>query len=240
MVSANALANSQRAFQSLGLVVVDEQHKFGVNQRANLRNQDETTPQYLVMTATPIPRTISMTVYGDLDVSTLRSAAAEDGKATGSSPINSYLGDESNRDEWWAFFRKKLDEGRQGYVVAPQVDSGKSETASVEALFEALTNGPLEAYRLDLLHGRQKSDEKLRIMHAFARGHTQVLVATSVVEVGIDVPNASVMTIESAERWLRCTDPDGRLFSLLCMVCVLSGSYLLFSADPQPEPLYVG
>jgi len=195
VVGTQALANAELDFQKLGLIVIDEQHKFGVRQRAAVRSVDDVDPHYLVMTATPIPRTISMTLYGDLDVSTLQSDPQR------VRTVHSYLGEEKQRESWWEFFRKKLREGRQGYVIAPLVESETSHLASVERLFEELTNGPLEAFRVDLLHGRLKSDEKLQIMHAFTRGHTQVLVATSVVEVGVDVPNATVMTVESAERF---------------------------------------
>ena len=195
VVGTNALASAELEFNNLALVVIDEQHKFGVRQRANVRSVDGGDPHYLVMTATPIPRTISMTLYGDLDISTLQSHQEKEQN------LNTYFGSESQRDQWWDFFRKKLNEGRQGYVVAPQVDSVSGELATAESLFEMLTNGPLHEFRVDLLHGRLKSEEKLQIMHAFARGNTQVLVATSVVEVGVDVPNATVMTIESAERF---------------------------------------
>lgn len=194
LVGTQALTNLDCQFKNLGLVVIDEQHKFGVRQRALVRSTGQ-DPHYLVMTATPIPRTISMTLYGDLDVSTLEIDSTRERK------VNSYLGSDALRDKWWQFFCEKLDEGRQGYVVAPYVESGDKEVASVESLYEALANGPLEAYRIDILHGKQKTDEKLQIMHAFSRGHTQVLIATSVVEVGIDVPNATVMTIDDAERF---------------------------------------
>ncbi len=195
VIGTNALASADLEFEKLGLVVIDEQHKFGVRQRAQVRSVGGGDPHYLVMTATPIPRTISMTLYGDLDVSTLAARPESANK------LHTYFGSEHQRDQWWDFFRKKLSEGRQGYVIAPLVASEEQDLASVEHLFEALTNGPLEEFRVDLLHGRLKSEEKLQIMHAFARGHTQVLVATSVVEVGVDVPNATVMTIESAERF---------------------------------------
>ncbi|HAY79073.1 MAG TPA: ATP-dependent DNA helicase RecG, partial [Planctomycetaceae bacterium] len=175
--------------------VIDEQHKFGVRQRAALKDV-ALAPHSLVMTATPIPRTVSMTLFGDLDVSTIRVSPS------GRQPVNTYVSADERRAQWWEFFRKKLREGRQGYVVAPLVDEVQdSEVGSVEQLFETLSNGELEAFRLDLLHGRMTSVEKEAAMQSFANGETQVLVATTVVEVGIDVPNATLMTIESGERF---------------------------------------
>ncbi len=195
VVGTHALLSSGPAFADLGLVVIDEQHKFGVRQRSALRASGN-NPHYLVMTATPIPRTVAMTAFGDLDVSTLEKPTARQ------QPVNTYLGNEESRESWWEFVRKKLREGRQAFVVAPLVQSDDdSKVSSAEALLEHLSNGPLEEFRIDLLHGRQKSAEKDAVMLGFQRGLTQVLVATSVIEVGINVPNATVMTIESAERF---------------------------------------
>ena len=195
VVGTHAVINHQVAFEKLGLVVIDEQHKFGVRQRAALK-EAALAPHSLVMTATPIPRTVSMTMFGDLDVSTIRVSPA------GRQPVNTYVSAEERRSQWWDFFRKKLREGRQGYVVAPLVDESQDgEIGSVEQVFETLSNGELEAFRLDILHGRMSSSEKEAAMQAFANGDTQVLVATTVVEVGIDVPNATLMTIESGERF---------------------------------------
>ncbi len=195
VVGTQAVASSSVEFHKLGLAVIDEQHKFGVKKRASLR-QTGHDPHYLVMTATPIPRTVLMTLFGDLDVSTL-----EKPQGVGN-VVNTYIGNEQSREEWWKFFSSKIAQGRQGYVVAPLVDAGDdSQLESAERLFESLTNGPLEAFRLDVLHGRQSADEKNAALLAFANGETQVIVATGVVEVGIDVPNATMMTIESAERF---------------------------------------
>ena len=201
LIGTQALVQSQLEFKSLALAIVDEQHKFGVSQRAMLRQQT-LDPHYLVMTATPIPRTIAMTAFGDLDVTTLKYGSNR------KSEVHTYLGEESRREQWWEFFRQKLREGRQGYVVAPLV-TGESRDllnrrtgyASAEALFESLVNGPLADFRVDIVHGRQTPEEKDAALLSFARGHTQVLVATTVIEVGIDVPNATLMTIESAERF---------------------------------------
>ena len=175
--------------------MIDEQHKFGVRQRASLKQSGE-DPHYLVMTATPIPRTMSMTLFGDLDVSTLQRTSGIGQR------VNTYLGQESARDQWWKFVGKKLREGRQAFIVAPLVESDdETQLNSAEKMFESLANGPLEAFRLDVLHGRQSPEQKDEVMAKFTAGKTQAIVATGVVEVGIDVPNATVMTIESAERF---------------------------------------
>ena len=194
VIGTQAVVASQLAFHKLGLVVIDEQHKFGVKQRALLK-QSGHDPHYLVMTATPIPRTVSMTLFGDLDTSVLDRTSGIGQK------VNTYLGHEHSRDQWWEFFRKKLCEGRQGFVVAPLVDTDDESLSSAERLFESLSNGPLADFRLDVLHGKQSHEVKDAAMTDFVSGKTQVIIATGVVEVGIDVPNATVMTIESAERF---------------------------------------
>jgi ATP-dependent DNA helicase RecG len=148
------------------------------------------------MTATPIPRTVAMTAFGDLDVSVLRAGPAS------RQTVHTYLGLESERERWWEFFRKKLREGRQGYVVSPFVQSSdRDDVASVQQMFEALANGELADFRLDLIHGKMTAAEKEVAMDNFQQGETQVLLATSVVEVGVDVANATVMTIEGGERF---------------------------------------
>jgi ATP-dependent DNA helicase RecG len=195
VVGTHALLADEVVLPKLGLVVIDEQQKFGVGQRAALR-QAGLNPHYLVMTATPIPRTISMTAFGDLDVSILRTPPA------GRAAVHTYLGADSERGRWWDFFRGKLREGRQGYVVSPFVESGDpDEIASVQQMFESLSNGELADFRLDLIHGKLGAAEKEAAMRDFQAGKTQVLLATSVVEVGVDVPNATVMTIEGGERF---------------------------------------
>ena len=195
VIGTHAVVASKLDFNKLGLVVIDEQHKFGVKQRALLK-QSGHDPHYLVMTATPIPRTVSMTLFGDLDTSVLARTSGIGQK------VNTYLGHEHSREQWWEFFRKKLREGRQGFVVAPLVNADdESELGSAERLFESLSNGPLEEFRLDVLHGKQSPEDKDAAMADFVSGKTQVIVATGVVEVGIDVSNATVMTIESAERF---------------------------------------
>ncbi|MCC9604840.1 ATP-dependent DNA helicase RecG [Blastopirellula sp. JC732] len=195
LVGTQAMIAGEIEFKQLGLVVIDEQHKFGVRQRGLLRGAG-LDPHYLVMTATPIPRTIAMSLFGDLDVSSIREAPP------GRQPVHTYIGTEEEREKWWEFFRKKLREGRQGYVVAPLVDeSSSADSASAEQLLETLSNGELEEFRLGLLHGRMSAEEKEETMRRFHDAEIQVLVSTSVIEVGVDVPNAVVMTIEGGERF---------------------------------------
>ncbi len=193
VVGTQAIAQESVRFHRLGLVVIDEQHKFGVRQRAALKEAG-TEPHYLIMTATPIPRTIAMTLFGDLDVSVIKELPP------GRKPVKTYLATPDQRSQWWEFFRRKLCEGRQGYVVVPLVE--ESEAAgprSVEATYEDLQAGELREFRLAAVHGRMPTLEKEAVMGRFYRHEIDVLICTSVVEVGIDVPNATVMTIENAE-----------------------------------------
>ena len=199
-LGTQAILQADVEFDKLALVVIDEQHKFGVKQRATLR-QAGLNPHYLVMTATPIPRTVAMTQFGDLDVSTIADSPP------GRQKVHTYLAQDDRREKWWEFFGKKLREGRQGYVIAPLVegsddgDGDEPPLASLEQVYESLANGPLEAFRLGLVHGRMSAAEKDAAMEAFRSGQTQVLVATTVVEVGVDVPNATLLTIEGGERF---------------------------------------
>lgn len=193
VIGTHAILNEQVEFAKLGLVVIDEQHKFGVRQRAKLRGA-AMAPHYLVMTATPIPRSMTMTIFGDLDVSTIRDAPP------GRQPVKTYLAGDEQRSKWWDFLSRKLHEGRQAYVIAPLVDAVEDdERTGVTELYQRLANGPLAAFRLGLMHGRMSAEEKESAMAAFASGRTQVLVATTVVEVGVDVPNATLMTIEDGQ-----------------------------------------
>jgi ATP-dependent DNA helicase RecG len=195
VVGTQAVIQEDVEFGKLGLVVIDEQHRFGVRQRAVLKHSGP-DPHYLVMTATPIPRTMTLAVFGDLDVSTLRDSPP------GRQQVYTYLADEEKRARWWEFFRKKLGEGRQGYVIVPLVEeSDRAVAANIAETYEALANGELEAFRLGLVHGRMTAEEKNDVMDRFRSGQLQVLVATSVVEVGVDVPNATLMTIEGGERF---------------------------------------
>lgn len=195
VVGTQAVIQKDVQFAKLGVVVIDEQHRFGVRQRAWLKRAG-LDPHYLVMTATPIPRTLTMVFFGDLDVSVLRDSPP------GRQKVHTYLADESRRPAWWAFFRKKLQEGRQGYIVAPLVEGAEEvETANAVALYEALSQGELQGYRLGLLHGRMPPAEKDQVMDRFRQRELQALVCTSVIEVGVDVPNATLMTIEGGERF---------------------------------------
>jgi ATP-dependent DNA helicase RecG len=194
VVGTQALVGGAARFPHLGLVVIDEQHRFGVLQRATLQ-QGAAEPHTLVMTATPIPRTIAHAVYGDLDVSVL------DEQPPGRQPVATYRVGPDDVDRWWDFYRRKLREGRRGYVVVPAVEESKRGLASISSAYEELANGQLEAFRLGLVHGRMKAREKTAVMEAFRAGAVDVLVATSVIEVGIDVPAATLMTILDAESF---------------------------------------
>jgi ATP-dependent DNA helicase RecG len=195
VIGTQAIVQEDVEFAKLGLVVIDEQHKFGVRQRASLK-QAGLDPHYLVMTATPIPRTVAMTLFGDLDVSTLRDMPP------GRQAVRTYLATPEQRDKWWEFYCRKLREGRQGYVVVPLVEtSSEVDATSLAQAYESLANGPLEAFRLGLVHGRMSAAEKDAVMDSFRSGQTQVLVSTTVVEVGVDVPNATLLAIESGQRF---------------------------------------
>lgn len=194
-IGTHALLQEKVEFKNLGLAVIDEQHKFGVKQRAALRSGNQ-SPHYLVMTATPIPRTMSMTQFGDLDVSSIK------GLPPGRTPISTYLVTHDKEERWWDFVRKNLREGRQAFLVTPLVEESDSiDAASVKQAFEELTNGELEAFRVGLLHGRMPSAEKEQAMRDFREGTTQLLVSTTVIEVGVDVPNATMMIIASPGRF---------------------------------------
>ncbi|REJ65205.1 MAG: ATP-dependent DNA helicase RecG [Planctomycetota bacterium] len=195
VIGTHAIVESGAEFAKLGLVVIDEQHKFGVRHRARLREQGG-EPHYLVMTATPIPRTIAMGLFGDMNISTLRESPP------GRQPVHTYLADEEKRAQWWDFLRRKLREGRQAYVVTPLVEQSDNwQLANLTEVHETLSAGELRGFQLDTLHGRMSSSEKDAAMADFRAGRTQVLISTTVIEVGVDVPNATLMTIEGAERF---------------------------------------
>jgi ATP-dependent DNA helicase RecG len=198
-IGTHALIQEGIAFGSLGVVVVDEQHRFGVEQRAALRDRTEagSVPDTLVMTATPIPRTAAMTVYGDLDVSIL------DELPPGRTPImTEWANGPLMETGVWADVREQVAEGRQAYVVCPLIDeSEKLEVASAQETFDRLTRDELAGLRLGLLHGRLTPAEKEMTMDLFRSGALDVLVATTVIEVGVDVPNATVMVILDADRF---------------------------------------
>ena len=195
VVGTHALAEEAVSFQELGLVIIDEQHRFGVLQRATLRAKG-VNPDALVMTATPIPRTLALTTYGDLDVSTIRELPP------GRQPIATVMKTESRRDEVYRLARRELDAGRQVYVVYPLVEeSEKVDLRAATAMADHLQAEVFPEFTVSLLHGRLKQEEKDRVMAAFARGDVHVLVSTTVIEVGVDVPNASLIVIEHAERF---------------------------------------
>jgi ATP-dependent DNA helicase RecG len=195
VVGTHALVEDPVGFRELGLVIIDEQHRFGVIQRAALRAKGQ-HPDVLVMTATPIPRTLALTTYGDLDVSIMREMPP------GRHPIRTIAKPETRRDEIYEFLRKQLDEGRQAYVIYPLVEeSEKVDLRAATEMADHLAQEVFPHYRVGLLHGRLKQDVKDRVMQAFARGEYHILVSTTVVEVGVDVSNASVMLVEHAERF---------------------------------------
>ena len=198
-IGTHALIQEGVEFHSLGVVVIDEQHRFGVEQRAALRAKSagDAVPDVLVMTATPIPRTAAMTVYGDLDVSVL------DELPPGRTPIRTHWANGPMMElAAWGTVREQVGEGRQAYVVCPLIEeSEKLEVASAQETFERLVRDELKGLRLGLLHGRLPASEKEAVMDAFRRGDLDVLVATTVIEVGVDVPNATVMVILDADRF---------------------------------------
>ena len=194
LVGTHALLSEAVQFARLGLVITDEQHRFGVRQRSALTAKGQ-HPHLLVMSATPIPRTLALIVYGDLDISILDELPA------GRTPIATYAIGTDKRARAYGYVRKFLDKGRQAYVVCPLVEEGEMDLVSAEAYAKQLAKGPFEGYSLGLLHGKMKPREKEQIMLDFAENRISVLVSTTVVEVGMDVPNAVLMVIENAERF---------------------------------------
>ena len=195
VVGTHALVQESTTFRALGLAVIDEQHRFGVLQRATLRDKG-LRPDMLVMTATPIPRTLALTTYGDLDVSSIRDLPP------GRQPVRTIAKPGSRREEIHAFVREQLEAGRQAYVIYPIIEeSEKVDLRAATEMADTLAHEVFPAFRVALLHGRMKADAKDRVMRAFAAGDIQLLVSTTVVEVGVDVPNATVMLVEHAERF---------------------------------------
>lgn len=198
-IGTHALLTDDTAFANLGLVVTDEQHRFGVQQRAALRQKGKDA-HVLVMSATPIPRTLAMIVYGDLEISVIDELPA------GRRPIRTYLIDSTIRQRAFGYIKKHLDEGYQAYLVCPAVQSEDENTAaaslkSAVEYAEELAHGAFGDYRVGLLHGKMRPAQKEKVMAEFAAGEIQLLVATTVVEVGVDVPNAVIMMVENAERF---------------------------------------
>lgn len=218
MVGTHALLEPWVRFRRLGLVVIDEQQKFGVDQRQTLLDKGE-HPDFLILTATPIPRTLALTLYGEMEISTITERPA------GRQPVKTLWMDSTRRDAVMAFVRKELDAGRQAYVVCPRIEKEASSVkyrvsskTSLSALtLDALTPSPnkfsnatelfeeyqkkFADYRVGLLHGRMSSEERERVFTAFRRGEVQILVATQIIEVGVDMPNATIMIIEGADRF---------------------------------------
>ncbi len=230
VVGTHALIQEGVNFNQLAVVVVDEQHRFGVEQRDELADRatrGSSTPHVLHMTATPIPRTLALTLFGDLDVSTIESMPA------GRRRIRTWLVPEAKRPGAYGFIREQLDSGRQCYVVCPLIEESEAvEARAVETEAEQLARGELKGYRVGLLHGQMPAAAKQEAMARFADGEIQVLVSTTVIEVGVDVPNASVMMIEEADRFG------------LAQLHQLRGrvgrgeheSYCLLFGDPRTEP----
>ncbi len=194
IVGTHALLTDNTEFYNLGLVVTDEQHRFGVRQRGTLTGKGN-NPHTLVMSATPIPRTLSLIIYGDLDVSVI------DELPKGRQKISTFAVDTSYRERMYGFIKKNLDSSNQAYIVCPAVDENESDIASAVQYAETLAKKEFKDYRVGLLHGKMKAKEKDKIMSGFQSGEIQLLVSTTVIEVGVDVPNATVMVIENAERF---------------------------------------
>lgn len=195
LIGTHALIEDTVKFANLGMVVIDEQHRFGVEQRARLWKKNNIPPHILVMTATPIPRTLAMTVYGDLDVSVI------DELPPGRKPIQTLLQYDNKRGALYASLRRQMEQGRQVYIVYPLIqESEKSDLRNLEEGYESIRE-IFPEYEVCMVHGKMKPNEKDREMQRFAQGEARIMVATTVIEVGVNVPNATVMVIENAERF---------------------------------------
>ncbi|ALM50604.1 ATP-dependent DNA helicase [Flavobacterium psychrophilum] len=197
IIGTHALLEDKVQFKNLGLAIIDEQHRFGVEQRSKLWHKNEIPPHVLVMTATPIPRTLAMSLYGDLDISVI------DELPPGRKPIQTVHRYDSNRLKVWAFLKEEIAKGRQIYIVYPLIqESEKMDYKDLMDGYESISRDfPLPQYSVSIVHGKMKPAEKDSEMDRFAKGKTNLMVATTVIEVGVNVPNASVMVIESAERF---------------------------------------
>ncbi len=197
LVGTHALMEDTVQFSNLGLVVIDEQHRFGVEQRSILWNKNSSVPHVLVMTATPIPRTLAMALYGDLDISVI------DELPPGRTPASTAHRFDSDRLRLFGFMRQQIEEGRQIYIVYPLIqESEKMDYKDLMDGYESITRSfPKPQYQISIVHGKMKAEDKDFEMERFRNKQTQIMVATSVIEVGVDIPNASVMIIESAERF---------------------------------------
>ncbi len=201
LIGTHALIENKVAFKHLALVIIDEQHRFGINQRAKLARKSGIFPHLLSMTATPIPRTLALTIYGDLDLSLL------DEMPAGRKPVITEIVTPNKRDEAYEKIREELAKGRQAYIICPRIDEPDPEkemaliAKSVKAEAKRLSEEIFPDYAIDILHSKMKPDDKEWVMNEFARGAIKILVATSVVEVGVNVPNATLIVIEGAERF---------------------------------------
>lgn len=196
LIGTHAIIQSDVEFKSLALVITDEQHRFGVEQRNALGKKGKNSHLY-VMSATPIPRTLALIIYGELDISIL------DELPPGRQKIETYAVTSELRQRAYNYVKKHLDAGRQGYIICPLVDEGESDTelASAVKYADELQRGDFRGYTVGLMHGKMKSVDKKKVMESFSNGETQLLVSTTVIEVGVDVPNAVIMVIENAERF---------------------------------------
>lgn len=195
VVGTHALFQDSVKFKNLGLLIVDEQHRFGVEQRKKLQAKAKKLPHVVHMTATPIPRSLALTLYGELDVSVIAHMPP------GRKPVHTEVHIPENRESVYAQIKNELDEGRQAFVVCPQIKEDDNSRLSVKKIHDQLSKKWLKNYSVGLLHGKMKADEKEAIMRDFVSGDIQVLVATTVIEVGVNVPNASVMVVEGADRF---------------------------------------
>ena len=197
LIGTHAVFEENVRFKNLGLAIIDEQHRFGVAQRAKLWSKNTTPPHILVMTATPIPRTLAMSLYGDLDISLI------DEMPPGRKPIKTMHKYDNNRLKVFQFIKEKIKEGRQIYVVYPLIEeSEKLDFKDLMDGYESLSRSfPIPKFQISIVHGKMKADDKAYEVKRFAEGKTQIMVATTVIEVGVNIPNASVMIIESAERF---------------------------------------
>lgn len=195
VVGTHALISENVKFKELGLVVTDEQHRFGVAQRNKLV-QKGNNPNLMIMSATPIPRTLALIIYGDLDVSII------DSMPPGRQVIDTLLIDSTKRERMYGFLKKHIDQGRQCYIVCPAVEENElTDIAAVEEYADKIKNGSFANYKVAVLHGKMKATQKEEVMRLFSQGEIQLLIATTVIEVGIDVPNSTVIAIENAERF---------------------------------------
>jgi ATP-dependent DNA helicase RecG len=195
IVGTHALFQDKVNFKKLGLLIVDEQHRFGVEQRKKLQSKANEMPHVVNMTATPIPRSLALTLYGEMDVSVIAEMPP------GRKPVETEVHIPENREKIYSRLASELDTGKQAFIVCPQIEEDEASRLSVKKIYDQLSKKWLKNYKLGLLHGKMKSDEKEQIMQSFVSGDINVLVATTVIEVGVNVPNASVMVVEGADKF---------------------------------------